>query len=1268
MSDLTARLRLTASGGTEAAAEVGKVDQALDRTATSAEQADREARQAAAGIDQLGRSAQGAARHLDSLYDEQQLDFVTLYNKQMGQAAVANDNAGRAARLHGHEVTNLGRQFADVGVMAAMGMNPMMILVSQGPQIADIFATAGARGMSFGAVMKDVGRMVAPIAPALLGIGAVAGVAFGAAGLAARALNKENGDLTKGMGLTEAQLKRLKDQGVDTGVTIGDVFKGTYNYIAKGVGEALAPVTKFMSSMLDGLTRMVVNYADNFVGLMYASVKTVIVHWREFPKVVGTLFVAFANATIGNIESIVNAAIKGLNLVAQLANKVPGVRVGTAGEVKFGRLTQADNNVTADFARWENEGREWMARQRGALGRSIREAGRDRIGEDAGDAGKERGARGRSIRDTSDERLAQVMAELERAKADELQAQLALTRDVRERQRLETEILKAQTTAKQEQIQGQIARIRDDKGLTAAKKAELIEQLWLVSLLQDSAAGYQQRLIDERADQAIARQKLEISQAQRQNQIDLLGSQAQLAKSGFRRAQIEVQILEQQHAMERERLQNITQAAGYSADEVEVARARLGVLEQIQANELAQANAQTELLDAITEAADAVRGFKSAFGRGDFQGALNNLLATIETISGAIQQYGAMGGLTSIGSAVASAVGGRTGRAIGGGLGLAGMGIGLGSYLASGGLAAGVANGVIGLGGSVALAGGLGSGIMAIGSMMGPIAVAAGALYAAAKLLNVGGKPTNAGAGYDLVTGQLSGNKRTSETENAAKGAADAITSIQDALKEAGITLPQTVKGLVIGTRDLTQIYLSNGQTITSAVGDAAAAADAALKAVLQGATYVSDAQKNLVEGMLAAGKGFDDISAALQGYAAAQTIPQQIADAILQLTDPKAWALEELKRAQKEQRDALLAAKDAGYLTQAQYEAAAADLARLEELQLAEVLERFADAVDESIEALAAQAGALTKSVSDRILELTDPHAYKVKRINDQIDAQREEALKLIEAGVLDGGILEQLERLRTLELAELAGAVTDITKVFEQARPKLLAWLDQVKIGPSAELSPKAAAAEALRQYEAMYARARSGDAEALANITSYADRALASDRTATSSAQQRLALSNRIQAEIAALAGMGGASKSPAAAMDAMSGSLKTIAETSIVQLKAAMQADAEGGQRVLVSNLPAIRDLYAGALADQTSLLVAANDRTREEVVAQLQALGEQLAAAIAALQSAVQSGLEVNSEHLAEAAALLEQVRSAQADLADEARKQGVWDRAQEARR
>ena len=64
---------------------------------------------------------------------------------------------GTAQRFTASETLNLSRQFQDIGVTAAMGMNPLMILVQQGPQIYDVLEQAKARGVGAATALKQMG-------------------------------------------------------------------------------------------------------------------------------------------------------------------------------------------------------------------------------------------------------------------------------------------------------------------------------------------------------------------------------------------------------------------------------------------------------------------------------------------------------------------------------------------------------------------------------------------------------------------------------------------------------------------------------------------------------------------------------------------------------------------------------------------------------------------------------------------------------------------------------------------------------------------------------------------------------------------------------------------------------------------------------------------------------------------------------------------------------------------------------------------------------
>lgn len=120
------------------------------------------------------------------------------------------------------EGLNLSRQFADIGVTAAMGMNPLMIALQQGPQLLDIFQMAAVRtGSTVTGVMRGVGAATAAaVAPfAAIGGGAIAltgaVVGLGAAWLAGErsALTYERAvsGLGRSAGLTATELETLTE-------------------------------------------------------------------------------------------------------------------------------------------------------------------------------------------------------------------------------------------------------------------------------------------------------------------------------------------------------------------------------------------------------------------------------------------------------------------------------------------------------------------------------------------------------------------------------------------------------------------------------------------------------------------------------------------------------------------------------------------------------------------------------------------------------------------------------------------------------------------------------------------------------------------------------------------------------------------------------------------------------------------------------------------------------------------------------------------------
>ena len=357
----------------------GRADSATDRLATAARRAD-----GAVGTMNV------AVRH---------------------QTAVLATSRG-AMGLTAAEGLNLSRQFADIGVTAAMGMNPLMIALQQGPQLLDIFGMAAARtGATVTTVMRGVAASavaaVAPFAPLILAVGAVAAVVGGTLALSVRGLNKDFGDLTKGMGLTEDQLNNVQN----TGVTMGDVVGGTLNYLRDiiwdVVGPAVGKIGEWFSEAMDVTGRVIVSGAKIITGSFIGAFRAVRATWAQLPGVMGDVVMSAVNAVIAGVEWMVNKAIDGINVlidaakkasplspvgaVANLIPRIGGVSLGRVGNPFSGQMRAAGEVAGREFAGGFAEGSALVDRQVTALQDSIRDAATSRILREAGDA--EGGAR-----------------------------------------------------------------------------------------------------------------------------------------------------------------------------------------------------------------------------------------------------------------------------------------------------------------------------------------------------------------------------------------------------------------------------------------------------------------------------------------------------------------------------------------------------------------------------------------------------------------------------------------------------------------------------------------------------------------------------------------------------------------------------------------------------------------------------------------------------------------------------------------------------------
>lgn len=512
----------------------------------------------------------------------------------------------------------------------------------------------------------------------------------------------------------------------------------------------------------------------------------------------------------------------------------------------------------------------------------------------------------------------------------------------------------------------------------ASGKINIVQAAILLSMeseAQSAETAAKQRqddikIIEERA-------ALQTSSLERQKSV--AEAEASLLTSTYARAVAEKDILaitQQEELVQAQRAIDITTLGSAARKEAEDA---MGGLQARQAADKKLADRQTDLIHGIQDATTNVSSLKDALARHDWATVFDDLQKTIHSIEASFTANGLVGGLLSGGSALATLAGGKTGNSLATGIGVAGLGLAAGGGLIDASLGAAEAGTISGA------LGGLG---VEIGSLLGPIGIIAGIGVALAGILK--SKPSN-NTGIATFDGtsafSVAGDKST-DNNPLATTAANAVIQGEQALASFGVTLNDTVTKIGIGSRDLSSIFLSSGAEVRSAVGDASAAAEAALKAVLQGATFTDDAEKKLVDSMLAAGDGFDQIATAIQNYVAAQQISTGIAAQIQQLQDPQAYDASQVRAAIDAQKASAQAMVTAGDLTTDQLAKINSQLDTLEGLQLDAVVKKYADTLNAAQQSAADAMTAANDNVTAAQSAVSDAYSAETSAIQSNIDA----------------------------------------------------------------------------------------------------------------------------------------------------------------------------------------------------------------------------------------------------------------------------------------
>jgi hypothetical protein len=443
----------------------------LDKLTAAAGRVENQVEQTTKATQDLGQEQRRAASGADSLVKAVAAEQASMERAAAAanQLVVAHSRAATVGRVTSNEMLNLSRQFSDVAVTAAMGMNPLMILIQQGPQIADVFFTASARGLGFSAVMKDVAvstwAAVAPLAPFLAAAAAIAAVLGGGLLAATHEINKEHKDFANSLGLTAEQLERVKNKGV----TMGDVLSGTFAHIGQTLKSELDGPLKWLSDTWDAAMSGIANGMTWAMTHVWASGSAMITGlgqiFKTFPKIVGDAAISAVNLALSAIEGLINRGIAAINKLSAGVNDALGragikLQIPALDPANITKLTNpfagamgavgkaagaAFDKGLQDSSKWLNDNNKSIldAETKRILG----EAGKAKTGG-AGSSTGTSAANDNSPTSDFDQKVAGLNAQIEQAKAAELQAQLGVSRDITARAKIERDILDAQLAVK----------------------------------------------------------------------------------------------------------------------------------------------------------------------------------------------------------------------------------------------------------------------------------------------------------------------------------------------------------------------------------------------------------------------------------------------------------------------------------------------------------------------------------------------------------------------------------------------------------------------------------------------------------------------------------------------------------------------------------------------------------------------------------------------------------------------------------------------------
>ena len=305
--------------------------------------------QAENAADQLRAKSAASATGLQAVSaaaDRQATAMVASTARTNANTAALRANAA-ATTMASFQMRNLQFQLFDMAQTAAMGMNPLLIMMQQGPQIAQIW---GPNEGGVGRAFRETGRMLGGLLTRFpLVTAAVAG-----AGLALAGLTYEINQVS------------------DVTVTMGDVALATWQTIVSGIQIVLAPAVSALSPFFAQVWGQVVaetKAAGNAViGIFVGAYDVIVNTWQNLPDVIGGYGKLAWNNFISEFEKdalTINGQtiIPGIDLTGMKA-KVTAGELDAMGSLAASFDSAFDRDYMGEFFNNVSSGAQEIARAR----------------------------------------------------------------------------------------------------------------------------------------------------------------------------------------------------------------------------------------------------------------------------------------------------------------------------------------------------------------------------------------------------------------------------------------------------------------------------------------------------------------------------------------------------------------------------------------------------------------------------------------------------------------------------------------------------------------------------------------------------------------------------------------------------------------------------------------------------------------------------------------------------------------------------------------